>query len=219
MIEPVQPETISQVLGLYGPIDNVRTNWPFVEAALEKHSIDDLPTRIACLATIAVETGCFSPIKERGGPAYFKKMYETNEHVAKMLGNSEPGDGARFRGRGFVQITGRANYANYGRAIGVDLVSNPDLALDPKIAAEILALYFRDHKIPALAAAGKWESVRRKVNGGLNGWARFLSYVQGLSQALTPSTPVDTAAIAVAENKPVEAIGVGDNSISGETDA
>jgi len=216
MIGSIKPETIAQALGAYGPIENVRANWTYIEAALSKHGIDDLPTQIACLATVAVETGCFSPIKERGGPAYFAKMYEANAHEAKMLGNTQVGDGARFRGRGFVQITGRANYANYGRAIGVDLIADPDRALDPKIAAEILAIYFRDHKIPALAAAGKWETVRRKVNGGLNNWARFLSYVQELSRVCM-STSVDTAAIAVAENKPVEAIGLGDNSISGET--
>lgn len=185
MIDSIHPETISVILGPFGPIDNVRANWPHVERSLDKYGIDSHPTRIAAAATIAVETGRFSPIRERGGPAYFLKMYEANPHEAKNLGNCEAGDGAKFCGRGYIQITGRMNYRNYGHAMGVDLCSNPDLALDPENAAHVLAIYFRDHKIPELAAAGKWETVRRRVNGGLNGWDRFSLYVSGLSKALT----------------------------------
>jgi predicted chitinase len=176
----IQPETISAVLGPFGPIENVRANWPLIEGALERHAIGTLPTQIAAIATVGVETGRFSPIRERGGPAYFTKNYEGRAD----LGNTEVGDGARFYGRGYIQITGRANYRNYGRAIGIDLVATPDLALEPTAGAEILAIYFRDHKIPELAAAGNWEAVRRRVNGGLNGWDRFSAYVDGLSKAL-----------------------------------
>ena len=114
------------------------------------------------------------------------------------LGNSEPGDGAKFRGRGYIQITGRLNYTTYGKAIGVDLVGNPDLALDPAIAAEVLALYFRQRSIPRLAELAKWESVRRRVNGGLNNWARFLEYVVSLSAVLN-TVPVSMASVEAAE--------------------
>ena len=201
MTEPIKPETISAVLGSAGPDIAVRQNWPLLFAALTKNSIDDLSTQIAVIATVGVETGCFAPIKERGGPAYFTKLYEGRAD----LGNLQPGDGARFRGRGYVQITGRANYVEYGRAIGVDLAGNPDLALDAAVAAEVLALYFRNRNIPKLAGAGKWESVRRKVNGGLNGWARFLQYVQDLSKA-SAIAHVDTMTLAAAEQKPVDDI-------------
>lgn len=194
MIDPTQPEQISHALGVYGPLENVRANWPLIQAAIEKQEIDSLPCRIAVLATVAVETGNFSPIKERGGPAYFTKMYEGRSD----LGNTEPGDGAKFRGRGYIQITGRLNYTNYGKAIGVDLVGNPDLALDPAIAAEVLALYFRQRNIPRLAELAKWESVRRRVNGGLNNWARFLEYVTALSLALN-TVPVSIASVEAAE--------------------
>jgi Chitinase class I len=179
----VPVEKIAEVLGPRGPIANVRANWPLVEAALARHEILTEACAIAAIATIGIETGCFSPIKERGGPAYFTKLYEENKDEAERLGNTQPGDGARFRGRGFVQITGRSNYTRYGHAISVDLAGNPDLALDPKIAAEVLALYFRDHSIQNAAAAGNWELVRRRVNGGLNGWADFKKYVDGLQAA------------------------------------
>lgn len=180
MIEPTTPETIADLIGAYAPIENARANWPLIERALQRYNIDSILTRIAAIATVAVETGRFSPIRERGGPAYFTKNYEGRLD----LGNDEPGDGAKFYGRGFIQITGRANYANYGREIGVDMISNPDLALDPAISAQVLALFFRTKNIPRLAESGKWEAVRRRVNGGLNGWDRFSSYVVTLSKAL-----------------------------------
>jgi predicted chitinase len=176
----IDPNTISEILGPFGPIENVRANWPLIESALERNEINSLATVIAAIATVAVETGRFSPIRERGGPAYFTKNYEGRVD----LGNTQPGDGAKFFGRGYIQITGRGNYSEYGRGIGVDLVANPDLALDPAIGAQVLALFFRAKNIPRLADAGKWESVRRRVNGGLNGWDRFSAYVGELSKAL-----------------------------------
>lgn len=86
------------------------------------------------LATEKRETGGkMQPVVERGNRAYFNK-YEGR----KDLGNSEPGDGFRYRGRGKVQCTGRRNYAFWGKRLGVDLVGNPELALDPDIAVRML---------------------------------------------------------------------------------
>ena len=66
---------------------------------------------------------------------------------------------------------------------GVPLEQNPDLALEPEVAARILAQYMKDHGIPALAAKGDWQGVRRAVNGGLNGWDRFSKLVNELTAA------------------------------------
>ena len=105
----------------------------------------------------------------------------------------QPGDGRRYKGRGFIQLTGRANYRSYGNILGVNLEGNPDLALDPDIASQVFAVYFTDHRIRWLAApaplmnsadlarAGEWEGVRVAVNGGRNGLALFLQYVNALS--------------------------------------
>lgn len=94
------------------------------------------------LATAYLETAhTMQPIMERGGEAYFRRRYDPqglNPQLAKRLGNTEPGDGARYAGRGFVQITGRANYEKLGKRIGAGLVQMPQLALDPIIAAKIL---------------------------------------------------------------------------------
>lgn len=109
------------------------------------HSFDytyDLRFLAYMLATTFHETNqTMEPIHEYGGTAYFTKMYDirgSNPALAARLGNIKPGDGARYAGRGYVQLTGRANYDRAGRAIGVDLVGNPDLAMDRDIASRIM---------------------------------------------------------------------------------
>lgn len=93
-------------------------------------------------ATAVVETAStMQPIKEYGGPAYFHRMYDIGGNrpaKARELGNLKPGDGAKYAGRGYVQLTGRTNYAKAGEKLGHDLVADPDLALRPDIAAAIM---------------------------------------------------------------------------------
>lgn len=90
------------------------------------------------LATTAWETAyTMQPIYERGGKNYFSK-YEPDTKIGKMLGNTMKGDGYRFRGRGYVQLTGRRNYNRAGKAVGLDLVQSPDEALNPEVAGRIL---------------------------------------------------------------------------------
>lgn len=90
------------------------------------------------LATTFHETAhTMQPIYERGKRAYFDK-YEPGTKIGTALGNTLKGDGYKFRGRGYVQLTGRANYAKAGKKVGVDLIADPDAALKPDIAARIL---------------------------------------------------------------------------------
>lgn len=94
------------------------------------------------LATCWHETATtMQPIREIGGIAYFTRMYDikgARPAKARELGNLKPGDGAKFCGRGYVQLTGRSNYVKAGRAIGVDLIAFPDAAMKPEIAAKIM---------------------------------------------------------------------------------
>lgn len=94
------------------------------------------------LATPYLETAhTMQPIKEIGGAGYFTRMYDiagARPAKARELGNLAPGDGARYAGRGYVQLTGKTNYARAGAHVGADLVGNPDLAMDHAIAAKVL---------------------------------------------------------------------------------
>jgi putative chitinase len=96
------------------------------------------------LATAYTETWhTMQPIKEVGGPAYFMRQYDPHGQrpdVAHVLGNTEPGDGAKYAGRGYVQVTGRSNYARATRELGIDFVGHPDLMLDPGHAADVARL-------------------------------------------------------------------------------
>jgi predicted chitinase len=161
------------------PSGNVNRYWPAIRAACIKNGLADRASLIAVLATIGTEVGTFEPINERGDTNYFIRHYEGRID----LGNTHPGDGVLYHGRGFIQITGRANYRSYGRKLGVPLERQPELALDADVAARVLARYFRDRQISESAEKGDWKAVRRKVNGGLNGWKRFHALVDGLEQA------------------------------------
>ena len=131
------------------------------------------------LATTWHETAAtMQPIKEHGGPAYFKRMYDKDgarPKVAKVLGNTMPGDGALFAGRGYVQLTGRTNYDRAAKAVGYPLVGNPDLAMRPDIAAEILRAgmlegWFTGRKFATalpdtIATLEQFRDARRIING------------------------------------------------------
>jgi hypothetical protein len=94
------------------------------------------------LATAFHETArTMQPIREFGGPKYFFRMYDKDgerPQVAKDLGNTKAGDGVKFHGRGFVQLTGRANYKKMKDLLNVDLIDDPDLAMDTEVASNIM---------------------------------------------------------------------------------
>jgi predicted chitinase/biotin carboxyl carrier protein len=113
------------------------------------------------LAQLAQETDGFNTLEEYADGT----QYEGRED----LGNTEPGDGARFKGRGFIQLTGRSNYEAAGQALGLDLVGNPELASDPNVAAKAAAWYWNKRDINSAADAGDFEEVTRRINGGLTG--------------------------------------------------
>ncbi|HEU0134188.1 MAG TPA: glycoside hydrolase family 19 protein [Allosphingosinicella sp.] len=130
------------------------------------------------LATAHHETDrSLRPIREYGSTAYFTRRYDpppagSNPRLARDLGNVRPGDGARYCGRGFVQLTGRRNYADWARRLGIDLVADPDLALDPAVATRILVEgcilgTFTGRRLSDYLHddVADWRGARRVVNG------------------------------------------------------
>jgi len=150
-------------------------------------------------------------ILAQGDGATGEAMYG-GEWGRKNLGNTEEGDGHRFRGRGYTQLTGRDNYTAAGDALGVDLANNPDMAADPDIAAKIATWYWKSKPgVREAAQAGDTEAVTRKINGGTNGLEdrialtkEYLPEAQSgeLNAAPTPaSTPQQQVAVTAPEPK------------------
>ena len=141
-----------------------------VESSLKKLGIYTKMTMIGAIATVRVEVGkAFKPIREiASGTAYEGRQ---------DLGNTQAGDGVRYKGRGFIQLTGRANYANYGSKLGIDLVNNPDLALEPKNSALILAMYFKDRKVNVAMDSKDYVLARKLVNGGSNNLTDYIRVI------------------------------------------
>jgi len=161
------------------PPVTIRVQLPLVLGALLDASLADKSMVLMALGTIRAETGSFLPVDE-GISKYNTNPgghpFDRYDHRVD-LGNQGPLDGEAFKGRGFVQLTGRANYARIGAAIGLGdrLVQNPDLANDPDIAAKILAAFLRDKQAQIRQAlqAGDLAQARRLVNGGTHGLADF----------------------------------------------
>jgi hypothetical protein len=175
--------TIGQVTPMFPqtPRGNIEANLPFVEAGLRKLDLDDRQMLLMALGTIRAETASFRPIPEGqskyntapGGTPF--GLYDPPSQIAKNLGNTQPGDGARYKGRGYVQLTGRDNYTRVGKQLGIDLAGNPDLGCDGATAGVILAQFLKNNetKIRAALAANDLKTARKLVNGGSLGLAEF----------------------------------------------
>jgi putative chitinase len=135
------------------------------------------PPRIAAfLAQILHETGGFQWMKElASGQAYEGRQ---------DLGNTQPGDGPRFKGRGFIQLTGRANYEKAGRSLGLDLVNNPELAAEPGVAARTAVWFWAQKNLNARADIGDFIGITRAINGGTRGLEDRLRLYEAAKAAL-----------------------------------
>lgn len=113
------------------------------------------------MAQLCHESGSFRYMEElASGQAYEGR---------RDLGNTQAGDGKRFKGRGPLQLTGRANYRAFGRRIGIDLERHPEIAAIPSIGLHIALEYWKERNLNALADADDLIGITKKVNGGLNG--------------------------------------------------
>lgn len=165
------------------PAANIRTHLPHVLTALSGADMDDRDMALMALGTIRAESEGFEPIDEGrskyntepGGPPF--GLYDAGTRIGRRLGNTRPGDGERYKGRGFIQLTGRENYRRIGEAIGVGdaLETDPDRANDPDLAAKILTAFLAGkRRMIKYAILGRdLAQARKLVNGGSHGLDRF----------------------------------------------
>lgn len=179
----VSVQVVSQMFPVT-PVANIRKNLPPVLEALVRRSLQDKAMILVALGTIRAETESFVPVSE--GVSQYNTSpnqhpFDLYDHRAD-LGNLGPPDGQTFCGRGFVQLTGRVNYQKYGPRLSTpaDLVANPELANQPDIAADLLALFIGDREVSIKDALmhGNFQAARRLVNGGTNGLERFVDAYQ-----------------------------------------
>lgn len=141
------------------------------------------PARItAFVAQIGHESGRLRYVREIWGPTKAQRGYEGRAD----LGNTQPGDGFRYRGRGLIQVTGRANYRVIGQALGADFEAQPELLEQPDYAALSAAHFWSSHGLNELADAGDFEGISDVINigrktkkvGDANGYAERLAIYQ-----------------------------------------
>lgn len=178
VVPQITPELVAKMFP-GTPLKNIKANLPGVLAALEEFGLVSKPMMLMALATIRAESASFLPVKEGvsryntspGGRPF--DLYD----FRKDIGNNKKGDGDRFAGRGYVQLTGGANYLVHGEKLGLgdQLVRNPDLACDPEIAGRILASFLKSVELKAKQALleGDLKLARRYVNGGSHGLNAF----------------------------------------------
>jgi predicted chitinase len=144
---------------------------PSLNSALQTYAIDTPLRCAAFVAQLAHESGEFRWMEEIWGPTAAQLRYEPPSDLARRLGNTEKGDGARFKGRGPIQITGRFNYAKFGELLGLDLCAEPALACAPAVAFATAGLFWQRNGLNELADAQRFVDITRRINGGTNGLA------------------------------------------------
>jgi len=158
-------------------------------------SIQDVRVVSYVLATIKHETaGTLAPMTEFGSDDYFEQKYGKDTGIGRALGNDTAGDGSRYRGRGYLQLTGKRNYQRFSEKLGVDLLQNPERALDADISFRIASLmmiegFATGKKLGDYITADKTDYVnaRRTVNGGLDRAAQIADDAAKLEALLRSS--------------------------------
>lgn len=147
-----------------------------LNASMEEFEINNVARETAFLAQVAHESGGFNYVREIASGAAYEGRSD--------LGNVEHGDGERFRGRGLIQITGRANYAACGVALDLDLLAHPELLELPENAARSAGWFWSTRDLNARADVGDFRGITKRINGGLNGWDDRVAYLERAQQVL-----------------------------------
>lgn len=162
---PITEQQLLQILPNAGRQAGVFV--PVLNASMGKYGIVTRLRIAAFIAQIGHESGQLRYVREVWGPTAAQAGYEGRAD----LGNTLKGDGSKYRGRGLIQITGRANYSACGEALGLDLVSKPELLELPQHAAMSAAWFWSTRGLSALADRKDFAKITKRINGGLTGEA------------------------------------------------
>ena len=178
--EPVVSKLTAYQLSLAtGSRIDLATKWlPFIVAAMDEFEINTPARKSMFLSQIGHESSSLRYSVERWGPTEAQERYEGRVD----LGNTEKGDGSRFRGRGLIQITGRHNYDITGGSLGVDLLNNHELLGLPELAARSAAWWWVAHGLNEIADTGDNLKATKRINGGTNGLADRMARYEAAKQ-------------------------------------
>ena len=157
------PAELAQATG--ARIDRATEFLPIIEQAAPDFNITTPERMAAFLAQVGHESGGFHWLTELWGPTSTQTRYEGRED----LGNTQAGDGFKYRGRGLIQLTGRANYQLASNALATDFIGDPDQLAQPEYAVRSAMWFWQSHGLNELADVGQFEHITRIINGGLNG--------------------------------------------------
>ncbi|KQB54478.1 chitinase [Pseudomonas endophytica] len=161
----ITQQQLLQILPNSGQVAGVFV--PVLNAAMVRYQIIGPKRAAAFIAQIGHESGQLKYVREIWGPTAAQAKYEGR----KDLGNTVAGDGSKYRGRGLIQITGRANYMACGEALSLDLIKQPELLEKPQHACLSAAWFWASKGLNTLADAGQFDKITQRINGGQNGAA------------------------------------------------
>lgn len=189
---------------------------PFIQAAMQEFEINTYLRKAAFIAQLAHESGELKYMEEIASGAAYEGRRD--------LGNTQAGDGKRYKGRGPIQLTGRTNYQKFGTKLGLDLVNNPTIAATKEVGFRIAGLYWKDRGLNALADQGSqivnitrtrkngttfveqhpaFDAITFKINGGFNGKEDRIHYYERAKNVLNKDDASDAvASVPVAANEP-----------------
>jgi len=172
--EYVSAEQLISIAGSGQLSDRIKALTPGVNATFEKYQINTKLRMAHFLAQVMHESGGFQWLREIWGPTATQKGYEGR----RDLGNTQAGDGKRFMGRGLIQLTGRANYQQFSKDLGVDFIATPELVEKPPYAVLVAGWFWNTRSLNQYADKDDLRSVTRRINGGYNGIADREKYLK-----------------------------------------
>lgn len=154
-------DNLSRILGL--SVKTIKPFYKWLEIYMKQYEIDTPVRQAAFLSQIAHESGRFYYVEEiASGQAYEGR---------KDLGNTQPGDGVRYKGRGLIQLTGRSNYRQLSQELGVDFEDNPELLKSPQYAVQSACWFWHSRGLNDYADVRDIRTITKRINGGYNGIA------------------------------------------------